>query len=65
MMGMLDGCHLLSFFIYSTGLHAWLGHFINPDSTNGCVCSYLVLAEKLGFPSAGTSFFKKLGLVLN
>lgn len=63
-MGMLDGCHLLSFFIYSTGLHAWLGHFINPDSTNGCVCSYLVLGGKLGFPSAETWCFEKTGFSL-
>lgn len=57
MMGMLDGCHLLSFFIYSSGLHAWLGQFINPDSANGCVRSYLVPAGKLRFPSAGTLCF--------
>jgi len=61
---MLDGCHLLSFFIYSTGLHAWLGHFINPDRTNGYVCSYLVLSEMLGFPSAETSCFKRTGFGL-
>lgn len=63
-MGMLDGCHLLSFFIYSTGLHAWLGHFINPDSTNGCVCSYLVLGGKLSFPSAELWCFEKTGFSL-
>lgn len=65
MMGVLDGCHLLSFFIYSTGLHSWLGHFINPDSKNGSVCSYLGLDETLGFLSAETLVFTKLLLVLH
>lgn len=64
MMEKLDGCHLLSFFIYSTGLCAWFGHFINPDSTNACVCIHLVLGVKLTFPSAETMCSWKTGSYL-
>lgn len=59
MMGVLDGCHLLSCFIYLAGLHPWLGHFINLKSKNGSVCSYLGMDEKLGFLSYETLFFRK------